>query len=366
MFRGTPEFPPEKYQAVLRDSGAASNAFTTDDFTAYYTTFSREDLPRILSMEADRFQHLAYEPGAFKTETLAVLGEYNKNSANPVAKLNEQVRATAFQTHPYRHTTMGFLADIQDMPNAYEYSRQFFERYYRPEYTTIIVAGDVQPKRVRSLVEERWGAWKRGNFKAKIPAEPAQDGPRVARVEWPSATLPWITISYRVPAYSDQGTEGAALDAIARLGFSQSSPLYQRLVIEGQKADALITSSSDHVDPELFSIVARVKKQADVESVQQQILDTVQEFAVKPVDSKKLETLKQHLRYETALQLDNSESIARFAARYAGLGRTPESMNREFDNYARLTPEDIQRAAQKYLVEKNRTIVSLSSVGGAN
>jgi zinc protease len=76
--------------------------------------------------------------------------------------------------------------------------------------------------------------------------------------------------------------------------------------------------------------------------------------------------LKQHLRYEAALHLDNSESIARFAARYAGLGRTPESMNREFDNYDRLTPEDIQRAARKYLVEKNRTIVSLSSVGGGN
>src|SRR5258708_6727963 len=64
MFRGTPEFSSERYQAVLRDSGAASNAFTTDDFTAYHTTFSKEDLPQILSLEADRFQHLAYDAGA--------------------------------------------------------------------------------------------------------------------------------------------------------------------------------------------------------------------------------------------------------------------------------------------------------------
>src|SRR4051812_42438187 len=79
MFRGTPEFPPEKYNNELQSAGAASNAFTSDDLTAFHTTMSKEDLPRIMSMEADRFAHLAYEPAAFKTETLAVLGEYNKN-----------------------------------------------------------------------------------------------------------------------------------------------------------------------------------------------------------------------------------------------------------------------------------------------
>ena len=361
MFRGTPEFSSEKYQAALRDAGAASNAFTTDDFTAYHTTFSKEDLPRILSMEADRFQHLSYEPGAFKTETLAVLGEYNKNSANPVSKLNETVRATAFKLHTYRHTTMGFLADIQAMPDAYDYSRQFFDRYYRPENTTIIVAGDVDAKQVRSLVEERWGAWKRGTFKVAIPVEPPQDGERTAQVEWPSATLPWISISFRGPAYSDEGTEGAALDAISSLGFNDTSPLYEKLIIEDQKADVLRAGMADHVDPELFSITARVKKQSDVALVQQQILATLDEFAAKPVDAKKLETLKQHLRYEFALRLDNSEVIAQSVAQYAGRRRTPESMNKDYENYDRLTPADIQRVARKFFGEKNRTVVTLKS-----
>src|SRR3984957_3287956 len=94
MFRGTKEFPPEIYQNELQKAGAASNAYTSDDLTAFHTTFSKEDLPRILSMEADRFQHLAVDPAAFKTETLAVLGEYTKNSANPGEQLYETVRAT--------------------------------------------------------------------------------------------------------------------------------------------------------------------------------------------------------------------------------------------------------------------------------
>jgi zinc protease len=364
MFRGTPEFSPAQYQSVLKNAGAASNAFTSDDLTVYHTTFSKEDLPRILSMEADRFQHLEYRQPEFRTETLAVLGEYNKNSANPISKLFETIRATAFKIHPYSHTTMGFLADIQNMPNAYEYSRQFFDRYYRPENTTIIVVGDVDAKKARSLVDERWGAWKRGNFKAQIPAEPPQNGPRAGHIDWPSQTLPWVSISFRAPAYSDTSKDGVALDAISRLGFTQSAPLYQKLVIADQTVDALQANGSDHIDPELFTIFARVKKQSDVDAVQKQILSAVEEFASKPVDRQKLETLKQHLRYEFALQLDSSEAIARILAQYAGLRRTPESLNREYENYAALTPDDIMQAAKKYLTEKNRTVVTLSS-GGA-
>lgn len=369
MFRGTPEFSPERYQAELKQAGAYSNAFTTDDFTAYHTTFSVEDLPRVLSMEADRFQHLSYPQPAFQTETRAVLGEYNKNSANPRQKLFETLRATAFHTHTYRHTTMGFIQDIEAMPDEYDYSRQFFERYYRPEYTTIIVAGPVDPKKIRAMVDERWGQWKRGDYKPDIPAEPAQDAPRRAHVDWPTPTLPWVAVGYRGPAYSDSTVETAALDAIAQLGFSQTSPLYQKLVIQDQVVDSMGAGPPNNLDPELFGVVARVKKQQDLESVEKQIVETAQGFATRPVDSKKLEALKEHLRYEFALGLDNSEAIAGVVAQFVALRRTPETINRYYELYAKLTPEDIQKAAAKYLIPNNRTVVTLTSkapaAGGA-
>ncbi len=365
MFRGTKEFPPNLYQAELQKAGASSNAFTTDDFTAYHTTFSKEDLARILSMEADRFQHLAVDPPAFKTETLAVLGEYNKNSANPGQKLAEMVRATAFKAHTYQHTTMGFLKDIEAMPNEYDYMLQFFDRYYRPEYTTIIVAGDVDPKRARSLVDERWGTWKRGSYKPAIPAEPPQDGPRTAHVDWPAETLPLIEVAYRGPAYSDNTEETVALDAISRLGFDETSPLYQKLVIEEQKVDSLRAGPPDHLDPELFGVRARVKKAADLPAIQQQIIATAEGFADTPVDARKLDALKEHLRYEFALELNNSESVAATVAQFVALRRTPETIDRYYDEYARLTPEDIRKAATKYLIAKNRTVVSLTPAAGA-
>ncbi|MCP5119566.1 MAG: insulinase family protein, partial [bacterium] len=102
MFRGTKRFPPHEYEATLKRAGAANNAYTTDDRTVYHITFSKEDLETILDMEADRFQNLDYTQGVFKTETLAVLGEYNKNSAAPTSKLYELLRETAFDRHTYK------------------------------------------------------------------------------------------------------------------------------------------------------------------------------------------------------------------------------------------------------------------------
>jgi zinc protease len=362
MFRGTKLYPPEKYEAVLKNAGAASNAYTTDDHTAYHTTFSKEDLEPILRMEADRFQNLDYSLAAFKTETLAVLGEYNKNSADPQEKAEEVLRDAAFQKHTYKHTTMGFLKDIQDMPNLYDYSRQFFSRYYRPEYTTIIVAGDVTPERVRPLVEKYWGNWKRGDFRPQVPNENVQNEPKEARLDWPTPTLPWIAVSFHGPAYSDTRKDQAALDLISYLGFSASSDLYQKLVIQEQKVDELEAANPDRVDPYLFTIWARVKKPADLDSVRSDVMATLNGFKENLVGAQRLDEVKRHLRYSFALSLDNSQSIAGIVARYVALRRTPETINKAFDLYDSITPEDIRNAARKYFVDNGRT--NLTLVGG--
>ena len=364
MFRGTEKYPPEKFNQILNRIGAASNASTSDDFTVYYTTFSKEDLETVLAMEADPFQHLKYAEPEFKTETLAVLGEYNKNSASPFSKLSEVIEDTAFDKHTYKHTTMGFLKDIQDMPNQYEYSLKFFDRYYRPEYTTILVVGDIKPKAVRALVDKYWGEWKRGSYKPDIPVEPEQNAPRTAHVDWPSPTLPIVAVAFKGPAYNDATKQTAALDALAYLAFSSTSDLYQKLVVQEQKADAISARSPESVDPSLFQITARVKKAEDLDYVRDRILETVKAFQEKPVDTARLDTVRKRLRYQMALSMDNSDTIAQILARFVALKRTPETMNALYDQYAKLTPEDVQAAA-KLLVDRGRTIVTLTGPGGA-
>ncbi|MBV8906175.1 MAG: insulinase family protein [Acidobacteriia bacterium] len=360
MFRGTEQYPAARYQAVLAKMGADSNAFTSNDYTCFYTTFSKEDLETVLAMESDRFQNLKYSEADFRTETLAVLGEYNKNSSNPTQKLRETIADTAFDRHTYKHTAMGFLKDIQDMPNQYQYSLRFFDHYYRPEYTTIIVTGDVKSKIVHDLVEKYWGQWKRGSFVAEIPAEPPQDKPRATQIRWPTGTLPLLSISYKTPAFTDSTKDTAALQVISLLAFSPASDLYQKLVIHDQKADQLSAENPLRADPDLFEIRARVKSPGNLDSVREEILETIAGLRQRPIDAARLTAAKKHLRYQLSLRMDNSDTIAEILASFIALRRFPEAMERFYAQLDRVTPEDLQQAASKYLVENGRTIVTLT------
>src|SRR5262245_51023239 len=197
MFRGTPANPPEKYREIMSKAGARDNASTSDDYTHYYASFAKEHLERVLALYADMFQHLEYSEADFKTEARAILGEYNKNSAEPLRKLVEVQRDQYYKAHTYKHTTMGFITDIENMPNEYAYSKTFFDRWYRPQNTTLIIAGDVSIDSVMPLVEKLWGGWKPGSVGAvTIPKDPPPAGPKYVHVPWSSDTLPYVTVAF--------------------------------------------------------------------------------------------------------------------------------------------------------------------------
>jgi zinc protease len=136
-------------------------------------------------------------------------------------------------------------------------------------------------------------------------------------------------------------------------------------VVEDQKVEAMEAEAPGNLDPGLFEVDLHVKDAKDLESVESQVKAVAQSFRDTPVDAGKLELLKQHLRYEFALGLNNSEAIASTVASYVALRRTPETINRYYDMFSKLTPADIQRAAKKYLIDKNLDVVTLTHDGGA-
>jgi zinc protease len=361
MFRGSEHYTGAQRDAILKLAGADSNAYTSDDRTVYHEVFSAEDLDKILELEADRFQRLKYERDAYKTETQAVLGEYNKNSANPFSKLYEKLRETAFDKHTYSHTTMGFIKDIEDMPNQYDYSWQFYNRYYRPEYTTIVVVGDAKRASVLASVKKYFGDWKRGDYVPQIPSEQAQTAPREAHIDWESQTLPHIAIAFRGPAYSDEKKDKAALDLLAALAFGENSDLYQKLVLKEQKVDLLTPNFDAQMDPELFAVFVRVKDPKDVDYVKNEVLATFKRFTTELVKQDKLDATRSRLRYGFALAMDSSEAIAGGLAPYIALRRTPETIDKLYALYDTITPDDIREISSRYFVDKNRTIVTLTS-----
>ncbi|HLE55448.1 MAG TPA: pitrilysin family protein [Rhodothermia bacterium] len=361
MFRGTKTMTKEQANELITKAGARENASTSDDVTNYYITFAKEDLESMIRLQADRFQNLSYSEEDFKTESRAVLGEYNKNSASPGSKLREVIRDNAFTTHTYKHTTMGFIRDIENMPTQFEYSKTFFDRWYRPERTTILVAGDVTPAEVIPLVEKYWGNWKRGTFSVNIPKEPPPTGPKYAHVPWSSPTLPFLALSFRNPAFSETNNDNAALDMVATLFFGPTSELFKKLVQREQKVDGLGANNSSNVDPELFTISARVKKAEDIAYVRDEMLKTVAKARATRVSEKDLAEAKSNFRYSFVRSLDNTDRIAGVIGSYVYYNRSYNTLNRAYALYSALTPADLQRAARTYFVDNGLVVGTLSS-----
>jgi len=366
MFRGTKKYPADKYAEILLEIGGDRNAFTGDDFTVYYTNFPSRFLEKVVDVESDRFMNLEYSVPAFQTEAKAVLGEYNKNFANPFVQLEEKMNDTAFEKSTYKHTTMGFLKDIQDMPNQYEYSRTFFNRFYRPENCTIIVTGKFNPEEALALIRKYYSMWKPGNYNVQMPQEPPQNEEKHGTVTYEGETLPILALGYKAPAFSPTSKDFAALSLLSDLAFGETSPLYQKLVLNEQKADFITADYSPHMGPHLFTIYARLKTANDIPAVEQDITQTLEVMKEKTVDEKRLNDLKSNRKYSFLMSFDTSKSITsgfyRSSAPYISLIRGVKGVDELFETYQSITPQDIQKAAQQYFQKEKRTVVTVTGV----
>ncbi len=359
MFRGTEKYPAERYNQIVKEIGADSNAFTSDDLTVYHLLAGKESLATIVDIEADRFQHLQYSNAAFQKESRAILGEYNKGASNPFQPLDEKLRDLAFSTHTYKHTTIGFIKDVEDMPNQYDYSRQFFDRYYRPDNVQVIVAGDVDSARFFALAEKAYSGWKKGSARPEVPAEPPQKKEERGVVEWKSATLPIVFMGYHTPAFSTTSVDGAALDVLSELLFSDRAPLHKRLVLDEQKVVELGGGPESHRDPFLFEIYARVKQEKDVPQVEKDIESEIAALAANPPDARTVAETVSHLRYDFARTLNTADRVAVTAARSVALTGRPDAFSDYYALVAKVTPADVSAAAREYFAAANRTVVVL-------
>ncbi len=365
MFRGTDKYDQDEYNDVLKRMGADSNASTSDDRTRYYIIGPSAELETMMDIESDRFKNLKYSEEDFRREALAVLGEYNKNISNPFLPMYEKMRELAFDKHTYSHTTMGYLEDIKAMPGYYDYSMGFFNRFYRPENCALVVTGDADPETTFRLAEKYWGDWKPGYMAPEVSPEPPQTEPKEAVIDWPAPISPHLMIGYRAPAFSDSTPATAALDLFSQVLFGESAPLYQKLVVDEQWVDFISGSYSDHRDPYLFMIYTRVKSEDLVPKVLAAIDEAIESAQAEIADADKLERIKSHLRYQFALGLDTPGSIGFMMTSFLTLSTDTNTVNRVYEQYAKVTPEDIRQVARSVFQETNRTKIKLSHSGNA-
>ena len=360
MFRGTDRYSADAYNDVLKRLGADSNAFTTDDYTNYYIIGPSAELATIMDIESDRFKNLEYTEEVFRTEALAVLGEYNKNASSPFLPMYEKMRDLAFQKHTYKHTTMGFLEDIKAMPGYYDYSLKFFDRFYRPENVVLLVVGDVEPEKVQSMAKKHYGDWEAGYQPADIPTEPPPSGAQSGEIDWPTPIRPHMMMAWRAPAFDPGSVDTAGLHLIGQLLFADSAPLYQELVVDEQWVDFVSGSMDDRRDPYLFTVFARIKSEDLVPKVQGAIARHIDQLQKQPVDAERLERIKSHLRYGFALGLDTPGSVAFTVAEFLSLTGDPSAINRLYATYQKVEPKDIQRLAKEIFKDRRKTVVTLA------
>lgn len=361
MFRGTEKYP--QYDLMTTDMGAARNAFTSDDMTVYYMVAGSEYLERIMDLESDRFQNLKYSESDFRTEAGAILGEYQQGAREPGRFLSENLRTTAYDTHTYRHTTIGFEADVRAMPEGYEYSKSFYSRFYRPENVVLVIAGDFDVAKAKQLIPQYYAGWQKGYVPPAIVPEPAQTAPREKTIRYPGRTLPILSINYKSPAWSATDTLAVALEVLGDVAFGPNSALYRKLVLTEGRAQSLGAGFGLDRDPALVSIQATVAKPDDVKNIESEIYATVKQFQTMPIDAATLARSKSAAKYGFLMGLETAQDIA-FALiqTVINTGRV-ETIEDYYRTLDAVTPEHVRRAAQKWLVDTGRTTITMVQEG---
>lgn len=373
MFRGTERYPQERYEAVIQSFGADNNAYTTKDFTLYTLTAPSSVLEQVVEIEADRFQNLQYDEAAFRTETGAVRGEYDMNASSPFLSMWEALSEISFSRHTYGHTTLGYLRDIDAMPEMYEYSKRFFRRFYTPDNTTIIVAGDVDHERLMALVREHYGRWRGRRDQPRIPSEPEPAEGQSRHIDWPAQTAPRLFIGYRTPAFMSGRREReqraslretAALDVVHGLAFSEPSPLYQRLLVEERAVLQLGSWAGSHSrDPHLFIASATLAEGRSFDEVLGAIQGELDRIAAGEVEPERIEAVKSHIRYSLLSELETPSAVADLVARIIAVGGRLEALDAYLEEVAAVTPEDVAKVARDYLRPERRFVVTLAQGG---
>jgi len=361
MFKGTEKYPD--FDAITSAMGAARNANTSSDRTVYYEVAPSEYLEQLIDLESDRFMNLTYAEPVFRIEAGAILGEYQQSATTPFGFFYEKVRETAFDRHTYRHTTIGYEADVRAMPDGYEYSLSFFQRYYRPENVVLVLAGDFDFDEAERLIRQYYAPWEPGYVPPQITPEPAHNAPRRRVVEYPGRTLPTLSVNYQAPAWSASDKLAVATEVLGRVAFGSNSDIYRRLVIEERKVQSLREGFDLLRDPELLNVTATVINPDDVGKVEAEIQATVERFKAELVDEKLLSNTKSNMKYDFLMGLETAQSVAfsmmTFVINTGGI----EAVDEYYRTLEAVTGEDVREAARRFLVDSGRTTVLMVQAG---
>jgi zinc protease len=375
MFKGTPSFNKlrnTQIAATLQKIGADFNATTWYDRTNYFETVPSDQLDLALRLEADRMRNSLIADEDRQSEMTVVRNELERGQNEPALVLDEAVYAAAFREHPYHHPTIGWRADVENVPTAR--LKLFYDTFYHPNNATLVVAGDFDEAACLSLVEKYFSA--HAATDDPIPEvytdEPAQEGERrlvIRRAgELALVQIAWHTPSVlgetRVLSNAELAARAATPPEVrdiyalvvlaAAMSHGVTSRLYQSLV-ERELAVSVQANCDQLRDPGLFNVYATVRPEAEPRAVEEAILAEMKRVAEEGLSEGETRKAKRQITARVAYDRDGTHNVASQISEAEAVADW-----RFYETYAaqisRVTSADVQRVAGKYFTEDNRTV----------
>jgi zinc protease len=358
MFKGSEHVPPEEHARLLKEVGGNVNAFTTEDLTAYHDTVPPSYVGFALELEAERMRHLKLFPGTVDSERRVVEEEKRLRVDNdPIGKAIEKFRLLAYAKHPYNWTPIGTIEDLEKVTPAD--CQRFYDSYYQPNNATLVVIGDVDEVTVRKLIEQHFGPIPKGPAPVRAAVdEPPQTALRAEtlRVE---VQVPVVVGGYHIPRAADPDVP--ALEVLAAvLSGGESSRLHQRLVRKEHLAIAAGGFAMAFEHPGLFLIYAAYLPDRDAARVQAVLAEEITAVRDKPITPAELDKAKNQLAAGFVFGLQTVDGIAQALGHAQYVEGDWKRFVEGATRYLAVTAADVERVAQKYLVDTNLTRVTLA------
>jgi zinc protease len=363
MFKGSKNVRPEQHPSLITSIGGEANAETDEDSTIYWQTVPAQHVPLALWLEADRMASLDVSEDKFRMEREVVKEERRMRFENqPFGRLPEIIFDTAFQVHPYKHQTIGSLADLEAA--SIDDVRAFHRTYYVPNNATAVLVGDFETKEALRLVERYLGRVPRGQ---PVPRDIPREPPHTAEARftvtesWP---LPAVVLSYHITY--DGHPDAYPLHILAKiLSDGDSSRLYRSLVYEKQMALAAFGDAKLIEHPNLFYAVAIVQPGHRPEDVLQTLQAEVDRVRTDGVTAEELSRAKRQFARDYILGRETVRQKALHLGHAAVIHDDITTADGEFDLFQNVTLADVQRVARTYFTPEARMLLTVLPGAGA-
>ncbi|HKG22486.1 MAG TPA: pitrilysin family protein [Blastocatellia bacterium] len=357
MFNGAKKYGPGEFDRVMEAAGGRNNAYTNNDVTVYQDWFTPSALELIFDLEADRIRDLSFDPKVIESERGVVYSERRTSTdSENSGLLSEQLYATAFTAHPYQWPVVGWAVDIENW--KMDDLKNHFKMGYSPSNATMVAVGDISSDEIIRLAQKYIEPIPANPPPPKVTTkEPEQMGERRVTVK-KFAQLPLLDIGYHVPETASP--DYYPLQVLETVLFSgQSSRMYQRLVDKDQLALFVGGGITFSFDPMLFDISAQPKAGVAPEAVERAIYEEIDKVKARSISDQELEKAKNILLANFYRGMKTINGKANILGTYEVFFGDYKKLFTTADDLNKITKADVQRVAQKYFSEKNRTVATL-------